>query len=123
MFGLEGLRKMWKHEDAALCRLVPQDAWADSGPLPVRPPAVLGRSSQADVRLSDPWVSRVHCEICCRNGELIVRDLESRHGLFVNEERVQQAVLHSGDVLLLGVTRYRVEFDEAALRADAKDHA
>jgi hypothetical protein len=111
MFGLEGILKLWKHEDTARCRLVPQDAWSDGGPLPVYPPAVLGRSSQADIRLADPWVSRVHCEICQRDDELVVRDLESRHGVFVNERRVQQATLHPGDTLLLGVTRYRVEFE------------
>jgi hypothetical protein len=33
--------------------------------------------------------------------------------VFVNNERVFQATLHPGDVLLLGVTRFRVDFDEA----------
>jgi predicted component of type VI protein secretion system len=111
MFGLEGILKLWKQEDTAACRLVPLDSWSDGKPLPVHTPAVLGRSSNADVHLTDPWVSRVHCEITQREGELVLRDLESRHGVFLNEQRVQQAILHPGDVLLLGVTRYRVEFE------------
>jgi hypothetical protein len=123
MFGLEGILKLWKHGDVAPCRLVPLDAWADGDPLPVFPPAVLGRSTKADIHLADPWVSRVHCEISYRNGELVVRDLESRHGVYLNDQRIIQGVLHPGDVLLLGVTRYRVEFEEPAPSADAKDQS
>jgi predicted component of type VI protein secretion system len=121
MFGIEGFRKLWKSRDTAACRLVPLDSWSLGAPLLVHPPAVLGRSSNADIHLADPWVSRVHCEIAWRDGELVLRDLESRHGVFLNEQRVQQAVLHPGDVLLLGVSRYRVEFDEAGRPSDAKE--
>jgi predicted component of type VI protein secretion system len=118
MFGLEGILKRWKDSDTAPCRLAPLDAWAENGPLAFTPPAVIGRSTRADIRLNDPWVSRVHCELSLRDGQLVVRDLESRHGVYVNDQRVMQSVLHPGDVLLLGVTRYRVEFDESR----ASDH-
>jgi predicted component of type VI protein secretion system len=114
MFGLEGILNHWKRGGAAPCRLIPLDSWAEGKPLLVHLPAVLGRSSNADVHLNDPWVSRVHCEIARRDGSVVLRDLESRHGVFVNEQRVLHTVLHPGDVLLLGVTRYRVEFDEAS---------
>jgi pSer/pThr/pTyr-binding forkhead associated (FHA) protein len=92
-------------------RLVPLDWWADVKPLSFQAPAVIGRSSKADVRLTDPWTSRVHCELSLQDGKLMVRDLESRHGVYVNEQRVRQAELHPGDVLLLGVTRFRLEYE------------
>jgi predicted component of type VI protein secretion system len=122
MFGLEGILKLWKSHNDAACRLVPLDSWSDDRVRAIQTPAVVGRSSDADVHLNDPWVSRVHCEICRRDGNLVVRDLESRHGVYVNEQRVPQAVLHPGDVLLLGVTRYRVDFDEPPA-SGAKDQS
>jgi pSer/pThr/pTyr-binding forkhead associated (FHA) protein len=39
----------------------------------------------------------------------MVRDLDSRHGVFVNEKKVSQATLHSGDVIGLGASRFRLE--------------
>jgi hypothetical protein len=121
MFGLEGiLNRLWTHPGTAPCRLFPLDAWAENTPLPVDLPAVIGRSTKADIRLTDPWISRVHCEISRRDGHLVVRDLESRHGVYLNDQRVTQAVLHPGDVLLLGVSRYRIEFDETP-SSDAKE--
>jgi pSer/pThr/pTyr-binding forkhead associated (FHA) protein len=114
MFGLHELVNLWRRGHAKRYRLVPLDEWNEGvAPLLISPPAVLGRSSKADVRLADPWISRIHCELCERDGTLAVRDLESRHGVYVNDERVSQAVLHHGDVLLLGVSRFAVEYNQA----------
>jgi pSer/pThr/pTyr-binding forkhead associated (FHA) protein len=111
MFSLHELANRLGLHAAQQYRLVPLDWWADTKPIPFQAPAVVGRSSKADVRLTDPWISRVHCELSLQDGKLLVRDLESRHGVFVNEQRVRQAELHPGDVLLLGVTRFRLEYD------------
>lgn len=47
-------------------------------------------------------VSRSHCELSVRDGELVVRDLSS-YGTFVNEKRVSgQKVLHPADVIRIG---------------------
>lgn len=114
MFGLHELVNRWRHGGRKTYRLVPLDSWINDGnPVVIRPPAVVGRNSRANVHLADPWVSRIHCEFCEREGELVVRDLESRHGVYVNKERVSQATLHPGDTLLLGVSRFRLECDEA----------
>ncbi len=110
MFPFQEIRGLWKHDTQNEIRLIPIDWWADhDDTLAFHTPAVLGRSSHADVRLADPWVSRNHCEFYERDGHLMIRDLESRHGVYVNEDRVAQAMLHSGDVILLGVSRFRVD--------------
>jgi hypothetical protein len=115
MWGLHEIVNRWRGAERARYRLVPLDIRNREGrPLPLRLPAVLGRSADADVQLDDPWISRIHCELFERDRELMVRDLESRHGVFVNEERVLLASLSAGDVLLLGVTCFRVECDAAA---------
>lgn len=65
-------------------------------------PALLGRSMDAAIRLDDGWVSRRHCQIDQIEGTLLVRDLQSKHGTFVNGERVTESVLLPGDKLSIG---------------------
>lgn len=115
MFGFHDLIDFWKGEEPAPYRFIPTDAHGgEHKPFAVRPPAVAGRSEKADLVLNDPWVSRIHCEFFERDGELWVRDLESRHGVFVNGERLPQAPLHDGDVIFLGVSRFRLEVHKRA---------
>lgn len=73
-------------------------------------PAVIGRSSHADVCLHDKFISRVHCEISELNGTLVVRDLGSKHGTFVNGVKVAQGHLLPGDRLTVGVTSLSVDY-------------
>jgi pSer/pThr/pTyr-binding forkhead associated (FHA) protein len=72
------------------------------GPLEI--PVIVGRSSQADVRLNDRWVSRRHCEIDQIDGRVVLRDLGARHGTYVNGNRVSEAVLNTGDTIRIGLT-------------------
>jgi pSer/pThr/pTyr-binding forkhead associated (FHA) protein len=69
-----------------------------------RLPARLGRGEQVDVRVDDHWVSREHCQIDRRQGALIVKDLGSRHGTWINDQRVEEAEIHAGDRLGIGLT-------------------
>src|SRR5262249_15633880 len=64
-----------------------------------RPDMLIGRHSEADLRLHLPDVSRRHCRFIFRDGGWHVYDLHSMNGLFVNEERVEQAALHDGDLV------------------------
>ena len=73
-------------------------------------PVVVGRSSDADVRLADRWVSRRHSEIHEIDGTLVVRDLGSKHGTFVNGLQVPEKQLMPGDKLTVGLTSYRVDY-------------
>jgi pSer/pThr/pTyr-binding forkhead associated (FHA) protein len=73
-------------------------------------PSRLGRSPAADICVDDRWVSRDHCEIDCENESLVVRDLGSKHGTYVNGQPVTTYVqLHSGDELSVGLSRFVVE--------------
>jgi pSer/pThr/pTyr-binding forkhead associated (FHA) protein len=69
-------------------------------------PAVLGRCGQAEVTVEDRWVSRQHCQLTEADGLLLVRDLGSRHGTFVNGHRVEEALLLPDDKLTVGMTSY-----------------
>jgi pSer/pThr/pTyr-binding forkhead associated (FHA) protein len=71
-------------------------------------PAVVGRSPDAEIRVRDPWASRLHCELHQLNGNLVVEDIGSTHGTFVNGERVSVAHLRPGDRMTVGMTSFEV---------------
>jgi pSer/pThr/pTyr-binding forkhead associated (FHA) protein len=75
-----------------------------------RLPVVIGRSPDSRIQLDDSWVSRRHCEIDELDGELVIRDLGSRHGTFVNGCRVTEAALMPGDKLTVGIASFRVSY-------------
>jgi pSer/pThr/pTyr-binding forkhead associated (FHA) protein len=63
----------------------------------------LGRATGADFIVDAALVSRVHCRFTATaDGELEVRDLESRNGTFVNGQRTEVARLTSGDKVQIG---------------------
>jgi pSer/pThr/pTyr-binding forkhead associated (FHA) protein len=68
-------------------------------------PLVIGRDASADVVLDDGQISRRHARLTPSNGGVVVEDLESTNGTFVNQNEVQAPVeLRPGDELLVGVT-------------------
>jgi pSer/pThr/pTyr-binding forkhead associated (FHA) protein len=67
-----------------------------------RPEMVLGRHSEADIRLPLPDVSRRHCRFVFDRGQWRVFDLGSLNGILVNGNRVDSAELHEGDVIAIG---------------------
>ena len=73
-------------------------------------PAILGRSAKSDVRLADPWVSGLHCVLNEIDGTLVVRDLGSKNGLFLNGRRVNDAHVLPGDRLTLGQTKVTLQY-------------
>lgn len=60
-----------------------------------------GRGPQADFVVDIPLISRVHCHFSVSENGLVVEDLDSTNGTFVNNNRVQKSSLHAGDILTL----------------------
>ncbi len=69
----------------------------------------VGRSADNALIVADGSVSRHHARLALENGTLIVYDLGSTNGTFVNEQRITQQVLRAGDVVRFGNVRFRVE--------------
>jgi pSer/pThr/pTyr-binding forkhead associated (FHA) protein len=71
----------------------------------------VGRAADNAVVLPDPSVSAYHCEVLVHGGEVIVRDLGSSNGTFVNGTRLsnQQAPARNGDRVQFGNVEARVE--------------
>jgi len=72
-------------------------------------PVVIGRGENATVRIDDRWLSRRHCEFESLDGTLVIRDLGSKHGTFVNDVQIDQFHLNPGDVISIGLNKFRVE--------------
>jgi serine phosphatase RsbU (regulator of sigma subunit) len=68
-----------------------------------RTPFTVGRKVDRDLVIADPRVSREHAIIASENGEFYVVDQGSKHGTFVNGERVQRQKLLRNDRLEFGV--------------------
>jgi len=69
--------------------------------------AVIGRSSECDVVLADPAVSRRHAEIRLANGRHLLLDLSSSNGTWLGGRPVLQHLLEDGDSIWIGEHRLR----------------
>src|SRR4051812_49617171 len=70
----------------------------------------VGRQEDCQLRINSSQVSRKHCQLFERKGLLLVKDLGSSNGTFVNGKKVQdQKVLQPGDELTVGQVKFRVE--------------
>lgn len=78
---------------------------------PMHLPIVIGRSEEAKLRIPVAAVSRKHCELVEDDDELVVRDLKSSNGTFVNKERVKSRELVPGDLLCVGPAVLVVRID------------
>ncbi len=100
-------------DDAAL--VIHEGAGAGSE-LPVDGELILGREQgSADLVIDDPGVSRRHARVIAGNGGVIVEDLGSSNGTYVNGERIGGPVeLGAGDEVQVGATVLGVEGGAAA---------
>jgi len=74
----------------------------------------IGRDASCEICVDDPHVSRVHCVINSVDGALILRDLESTNGVFVNGNKVKEHKLSDGDKVLVGTRLYfRFSYQDA----------
>jgi pSer/pThr/pTyr-binding forkhead associated (FHA) protein len=80
-----------------------------------RPDMVLGRHSGADIRLAYPDISRRHCRFVFRDGCWKVLDLSSLNGVFINGDRVVEAMLYEGDQLRVGNVTFIVQGSSCVL--------
>jgi len=79
------------------------------------PKCIIGRGDDCHLRPQSDAVSRQHCTIITTENEVIVRDMSSRNGTYVNGERVgEEAVLLTGDVLRIGPLEFELIIEQTA---------
>ncbi|MBA3783509.1 MAG: DUF3662 and FHA domain-containing protein [Nocardioides sp.] len=95
---------------------------------PLVPPGlVIGRGSEADVRINDPGVSRQHVEfeVAASGGtglDLSVRDLGSTNGMLVDGHKMARASLRDGSTVRIGNTTMTVRLNSSSDGAAGDNH-
>jgi pSer/pThr/pTyr-binding forkhead associated (FHA) protein len=74
-----------------------------------KPDAIVGRHTEADVRLPLPDVSRRHCRLLFREGGWRITDLNSLNGVQLNDESILEAPLEQDDRLRIGGFHFVVD--------------
>ena len=72
----------------------------------------IGQNAGSTVVIDDKSVSEHHCEIFARNGEVIVKDLGSATGTFVDDQQIVEATLKPDQTLRVGSVEFSVEKNE-----------
>ena len=62
----------------------------------------IGRVDDNTFQIADPSVSSHHCEVLLRGTDVVIHDLNSTNGSFINGEKVSESVLRPGQTLRLG---------------------
>ena len=74
---------------------------------------IIGRHSSCHISIPSKAISRRHCQCYVDGTTASIRDLGSSHGTFVNDQRIERADLHDGDVVSLGGFQLRFDLGEA----------
>ena len=84
-----------------------------------RPEQTLGRSDTADIQLDDEGISRLHASLVVKGQRVILHDLGSTNGTYVNDVRVKECEVEDGDMIRIGQTVFKYL---SALNAEGKHY-
>jgi hypothetical protein len=69
--------------------------------------AIMGRGDQAEIRLEDPFASSRHAKLTPQGGIVVIEDLGSTNGTYLNEELLSgPQPLHQGDRVRIGDSEF-----------------
>lgn len=71
------------------------------------PSYIIGRSSKCDIQIDQESVSRNHAKVINGGKSVILRDLGSTNGTYVNDELIDERVLRDGDFIKIGRTIFK----------------
>ena len=74
----------------------------------------VGRDESADIAIDDRGLSRIHFEIAWNGEVAAIRDRQSTNGTFVDDARISEVVLHSGNVIKAGRSEFVFELSANA---------
>jgi pSer/pThr/pTyr-binding forkhead associated (FHA) protein len=74
----------------------------------------VGRVEDNTFQIADPSVSSHHCEVLLRGGEVVIRDLNSTNGSYINDAQITESVLKPGQKLRLGQIELKLETEGSA---------
>ena len=69
---------------------------------------IVGRAVNSDVPIYDPTISRQHAQLSVKDGGVLVKDLGSSNGTFLNGSKITEAVATPNDVVMFGKVSFYV---------------
>lgn len=75
-------------------------------------PQLIGRISESDIQIRDPSISRAHCQILIKDGQVVVCDTASKYGTFVDNQKITEVELTGEQVIRIGQTEFKVELSD-----------
>ena len=98
--------------------LVATTGWLAGQSFAINKHAVLGRDADCDITIPGTHLSRRHAEIAVNGDKLLVRDLGSANGTFVNEQPITDAEMQTGDTIRFDVLSFTVRGPNQLLTAE-----
>jgi len=69
----------------------------------------IGRVEDNMFQITEPSVSSHHCEVLLRGNDVVIKDLDSTNGTFINNQKIAESVLKPGQTLRLGNIELRLD--------------
>lgn len=101
--------------------LVAEGDWLVGQHFPISRHAVLGRDSSCDITIPGTHLSRRHAELAVKGSTLLIRDLNSSNGTYVNDRKIVETALKPGDSVRFDVLRFKVYGPGEQKQPDASD--
>ncbi len=80
----------------------------------------VGRVEDNAFQIAEPSVSSHHCEVLLRGNDVIIKDLNSTNGTFINGEKISESPIKPGQILRLGQIEMRLETEAPPTPAPKK---
>ena len=68
---------------------------------------IIGRGAEVAIPLPEQMVSRRHAELMIRSNQVLIKDLKSKNGVYVNDLKVVGSSLKDGDIIRIGTTVFK----------------
>ena len=77
---------------------------------------IIGRDPECNLRPASAMISKRHCAVLVKDGQVSLRDFDSTNGTFINEEPVKGEVpLKNGDIIKVGPLSFKVVIEAGTL--------
>jgi hypothetical protein len=89
-------------------------------PIPPAGKVIIGRANNCDIQLPANHVSRQHAEVQIVSGKLMVKDLNSSNGTYINRKKVADGELKNGDEVRFDTFSFEVVWPRRFFRSGGR---